>query len=158
MRLPARVPGGPDLRVEALGTTPPSLPLPIIPQTGLKYYEDIQRKMPRTEVARGEALVRAAVFDLVDTLAPGLGADGVARTYAWATGSFRRGAPESSDMDMLVGLPPGTEHVDCVHFLEQVGKEGWNASCGTLAERWTWTYKGRLACIHRGGASLAGSI
>uniref|UniRef100_A0A1D1ZYL6 DNA polymerase n=1 Tax=Auxenochlorella protothecoides TaxID=3075 RepID=A0A1D1ZYL6_AUXPR len=88
--------------------------------TGLKYYEDIQRKMPRTEVARGEALVRAAVFDLVDTLAPGLGADGVARTYAWATGSFRRGAPESSDMDMLVGLPPGTEHVDCVHFLEQL--------------------------------------
>lgn len=39
-------------------------------QVGLKYFDDLQRKIPREEVARVEATVRQACFDLVGACAP----------------------------------------------------------------------------------------
>ncbi len=39
-------------------------------QVGLKYFDDLQRKIPREEVARVEAIVRQACFELVGACAP----------------------------------------------------------------------------------------
>lgn len=76
----------------------------------------MERKIPRQEVAVAERVVRRAVFELVEELAPALPAEAVAQTYAFATGSFCRGAPESSDVDMLIVLPPGLQAQDCGDF------------------------------------------
>jgi DNA polymerase/3'-5' exonuclease PolX len=99
-------------------------------QCGLKYVEEFKRKIPRDEVARAESAVRDAVFDLVEEMytdsSSGSGgkermtAYQVAKTYAFATGSYGRGAAECSDIDMLIILPVELNHIDCGLFLSQL--------------------------------------
>ena len=47
----------------------------------------------------------------------------VERTYCFATGSFRRGAPQSSDIDILICLPPSLAGYDCGAFMTQVRRQ-----------------------------------
>lgn len=85
-------------------------------RVGLKYFQDFEKKIPRDEVARAEAIVREVAFDLVERL----GARDSERTYCFATGSFKRGKPESSDVDILTVLPPSLINQDCGEFMHQL--------------------------------------
>ncbi|EFJ32588.1 hypothetical protein SELMODRAFT_86291 [Selaginella moellendorffii] len=73
---------------------------------GVKYYDDINLRIPRDEVADTEKFVRG----VVETLAPG----------AWvnAAGSYRRGKPTCGDVDILITHPDGSRFTSlrcCTH-------------------------------------------
>ncbi|KAL4421994.1 hypothetical protein ABPG77_011017 [Micractinium sp. CCAP 211/92] len=77
---------------------------------GLKYFDDLAHRVPRAEVAQAEAIVREACFELVEQHG---GRNDVEFTFCWATGSYRRGAPDSSDIDILICLPPSLAGASC---------------------------------------------
>jgi DNA polymerase/3'-5' exonuclease PolX len=58
-------------------------------KTGLEYYDDIMKRIPRAELEKHEALLRAALPE---------GMDGV------VVGSYRRGAETSGDIDVLLSM------------------------------------------------------
>lgn len=62
-------------------------------RVGLKYFEELELRVPRAEVAEVEALVQATAA-AVDP-----------RFYVEAVGSYRRGLPESGDIDILAMHP-----------------------------------------------------
>lgn len=82
-------------------------------RVGLKYFADLQVAIPRAEIAEAEATVREATFELAERL----GATDAELTYCFATGSYRRGKPESSDIDILIVLPPSLVGHPCGDFL-----------------------------------------
>jgi hypothetical protein len=83
---------------------------------GLKYFDEFEVKIPRDEVAKAESIVREATFELVEHL----GARNPEKTYCFATGSYRRGKAESSDIDILIVLPENMPVQDCHEFLQQL--------------------------------------
>ena len=85
-------------------------------RVGLKYYDDIATPIPRAEVGAAEAIAREAAFELVEAL----GAAAPERTYAFAAGSYSRGKSQSSDIDILVVLPPSLPNQDCGEFLHSL--------------------------------------
>lgn len=58
-------------------------------QVGLRYYEDIQKRIPRKEMVKHEKLL----MDALDPLMSGI-----------IVGSYRRGLESSGDIDMLITL------------------------------------------------------
>lgn len=74
---------------------------------GLAYYEDLLQRIPRAEVRRHEAHLRA-VFDAA-------GAEAVE-----VVGSYRRGAADSGDVDVLVRMPPRA-FAEAIHTLRDTG-------------------------------------
>lgn len=62
-------------------------------QVGLKYYDDLLARIPRAEVAAHEAKVKAA-FRAADP-----------SFVCQVVGSYRRGATDSGDVDVLVKMP-----------------------------------------------------
>ncbi|XP_013142721.1 PREDICTED: DNA polymerase beta-like isoform X1 [Papilio polytes] len=60
---------------------------------GLKYFEDFEKKIPRTEIKAIENKLKALVFDLDSNFTITI------------CGSFRRGKPESGDIDVLATHP-----------------------------------------------------
>lgn len=77
---------------------------------GLKYYEDFLERIPRKEMTKHEAFLVEATQK----------AD--ARLHCDIVGSYRRGAKDSGDIDMLVGFPeemPEQEAVAAFHKLIQ---------------------------------------
>jgi hypothetical protein len=108
-------------------------------QVGLKYYEDLKHPIPRPETAAAEAIVRQGVFELAEAW----GAGDVDRTYAFATGSYCRGKPESSEWVLLIRarvpargycwcslLQPGaTVGATCLAWVQLVGTENWWGTC-----------------------------
>lgn len=61
------------------------------------------------------------------------GREDVEFTFCWATGSYRRGAPDSSDIDILICLPPSLAGVSCGAIMSEVGAQrggGCYDSCG----------------------------
>ena len=75
---------------------------------GLKYFEDLKVRIPAAEVAAAERHIRRRTFEAVESL----GATDPERTYVYATGSFRRGAPDCSDIDVLIALAPSLSGTD----------------------------------------------
>lgn len=66
---------------------------------GLKYYDDMQVKIPREEVARIAAVVQEATAAAVAEL----GANApTGELHCIPCGSYRRGKPQSGDVDMIV--------------------------------------------------------
>jgi DNA polymerase beta len=59
-----------------------------IQKAGLKYYEDINERIPREEVAMHEEIIQAAFRDV--------------SLESTVVGSYRRGQPTSGDIDILV--------------------------------------------------------
>lgn len=64
---------------------------------GLKYYADLKLRIPRAEVSAFEK----AVLATLKTAAP------EARLFGEVVGSYRRGAEDSGDVDVLVTYPEG---------------------------------------------------
>ncbi|KAG7672125.1 hypothetical protein Ndes2526B_g06893 [Nannochloris sp. 'desiccata'] len=83
---------------------------------GLKFFNDFEVKIPREEISIAESIVREATFELVEQL----GASDPEKTYCFATGSYRRGKAESSDIDILIVLPDSMPIQDCHEFLQQL--------------------------------------
>lgn len=67
-------------------------------QVGLRYLDELQQRIPRAEVARCAAVVRAVLLELVP-------AEQVA--YCEPVGSYRRGKASSGDLDVLISLVEG---------------------------------------------------
>jgi DNA polymerase/3'-5' exonuclease PolX len=67
---------------------------------GLKYFEDIQERIPRTEMLLHEKRILKAVSD-IDS-----------KFEAIIVGSFRREAPTSGDIDVLISYPEGIKESD----------------------------------------------
>jgi DNA polymerase/3'-5' exonuclease PolX len=64
---------------------------------GLKYYEDLLERIPRAEMEEHR--------DILDSLKP----DEMAEYDTEIVGSFRRESPDSGDIDVLIGVPKGTD-------------------------------------------------
>lgn len=62
-------------------------------RVGLQYYDDMQRKIPREEVTR--------IFEVVKAAAHAVGPPGNPPSCT-AAGSYRRGKPESGDVDVII--------------------------------------------------------
>ncbi|XP_044764101.1 DNA polymerase beta-like [Coccinella septempunctata] len=65
-------------------------------QIGLKYYEDFQKKIPREEIKEIETIIRKHVSELDKDF------------VITICGSYRRGKPESGDIDTLITHPSYT--------------------------------------------------
>ena len=63
---------------------------------GIAHYNDFLQRIPRAEVTRHDALVRAAIHTLDPTIEVTIG------------GSYRRGAPDSGDIDFILTKPSCT--------------------------------------------------
>jgi len=105
-----------DLRKELISD--PSL-LNDKQKIGLKYIEDIQKRIPRTEVITHDNLIKDAFkneyTDFTTTI----------------VGSYRRGLETSGDIDVLVTIPSNTSHDEktiLTHFknvVENMSKSGY---------------------------------
>jgi DNA polymerase beta len=75
-------------------------------QIGLKHFEDFELRIPRAEVAALEAIIKeeAARID--------------PRIRCEAAGSYRRGLPESGDIDVLMSHP---DYTDAQRELKETG-------------------------------------
>jgi DNA polymerase beta len=78
-----------------------------VQRLGLKYYEDILERIPRTEMVKHEKI-------LLGNMA---GVEGMRGTVV---GSYRRGAENSGDIDVLLTLPPGPKSARAKAFHEYV--------------------------------------
>lgn len=57
---------------------------------GLKYYDDMQLRIPRSEMLKHERLIKSIMLELTST------------GTVEIVGSFRRNAPDSGDIDLLI--------------------------------------------------------
>lgn len=75
---------------------------------GLKYVEDLQQRIPRVEMKRHEGLLMREIA----------GVD--ARFEAAIVGSYRREAPDSGDIDVLLRLPKGIAPATASKLFQEV--------------------------------------
>lgn len=80
---------------------------------GLKYYEDINKKIPRDEIDRVNQYLHSLFVD----------EEGDPSFEFEIVGSYRRGEPESGDIDILIKVPNGytIDLSDIVELLEYNG-------------------------------------
>lgn len=69
-------------------------------QVGLKYYDDLQQRIPREEAAEFERVVRAATAEALKLHDPD-----AERLFAYLLGSFCRGKTETGDVDVVIIVP-----------------------------------------------------
>ena len=97
-------------------------------QVGLRYYEDLQRRIPREEMDRHAALLRDTITTLESGAAAVLDIVGTVATAAAPTmdivGSYRRGAPTSGDIDVLLKDSPDAP-VDLNAFVRALQQKGY---------------------------------
>ena len=67
---------------------------------GLKHFEDIQKRIPRTEVVDHDSLIKNAFNNTYD------------KFITTIVGSYRRGLETSGDIDVLVTVPANTSYND----------------------------------------------
>ena len=65
---------------------------------GLKYHEDIMRRIPRAEIAKYEEIFNADFKKVLSRFSP----DTVSESRFEIVGSYRRGALDSGDIDMII--------------------------------------------------------
>lgn len=78
-----------------------------IQDLGLRYFDDLQRKIPRDDVARVSEIIFTEIFKTARELFDEQTAH---QLLVEVAGSYRRRAPMSSDIDILVTSPPATGH------------------------------------------------
>ncbi|KAL3133282.1 hypothetical protein ABBQ38_007162 [Trebouxia sp. C0009 RCD-2024] len=74
---------------------------------GLKYFDDMQQRIPRTEVEQVHSLVYGVVKEVLAVE----GLPDADRLHCRVTGSYIRGKPMTGDMDFLIMPPPSKEPV-----------------------------------------------
>ncbi|KAL0035862.1 hypothetical protein WJX77_005685 [Trebouxia sp. C0004] len=81
---------------------------------GLKHFDDMQQRIPRSEVEQVHRLVCGVVKEVV-------GVEGLPdadRLHCRVTGSYIRGKPMTGDIDFLIMAPPSQEPVACGAVLQ----------------------------------------
>ena len=73
---------------------------------GLKYFQDLQHRIPRDEVRSAEDIIRKAVIDVLPSRATD---EASAPLYAYCMGSYLRGKPATGEHDIP---PPGIHLMD----------------------------------------------
>ncbi|KAL3149104.1 hypothetical protein ABBQ32_001946 [Trebouxia sp. C0010 RCD-2024] len=81
---------------------------------GLKYFDDMQQRIPRTEVEQVHSLVYGVVKDVLAVE----GLPDADRLHCRVTGSYIRGKPMTGDMDFLIMPPPSRGPVACGAVLQ----------------------------------------
>ncbi len=76
---------------------------------GLKYYEDMAQRIPRAEIDKIKALIKKLLKTHVD---PALVFE--------ICGSYRRGKPDSGDIDLLVSHPGFVEGIAAQNYLPKI--------------------------------------
>eukprot|EP01029_Cantina_marsupialis_P026978 TRINITY_DN7400_c0_g1_i2.p1 TRINITY_DN7400_c0_g1~~TRINITY_DN7400_c0_g1_i2.p1 ORF type:complete len:624 (-),score=183.07 TRINITY_DN7400_c0_g1_i2:105-1976(-) len=78
---------------------------------GLLYYEELQERMPRSEVVEIENIVRGGVKEVL----PGV--------TSVTCGSYRRGLPTCGDVDILLSHKDGScpEIIELIEYLDNIG-------------------------------------
>lgn len=74
---------------------------------GLKYYEDFLLRIPRREMLKHESRLMSVLKGVSDKL------------HGDIVGSFRRGAKDSGDIDLLIGYPAAMKEKDAVEALKE---------------------------------------
>jgi DNA ligase (NAD+) len=80
-------------------------------KVGLKYYEEIQQRIPRSEIIEFEQLFKTT-FDFVNTNKNNL---------FEIVGSYRRGAETSGDIDVIITSPSGVIYEKFINELLKTG-------------------------------------
>jgi len=75
---------------------------------GLKYYDDLSKRIPRAEMEKHKRRILATIHDVS------------ASFEAEIVGSYRRGAKDSGDIDVLVTLPKAIFEAEGKALFEQV--------------------------------------
>lgn len=78
---------------------------------GIKYYEDFQKKIPKEEIDEIKILLNNAMKKIDNQL------------IFEICGSYRRGLPESGDIDILVSHPNYIQNISEKKFLDKIIKE-----------------------------------
>lgn len=69
---------------------------------GLQYFDDLQRKIPRDDVSRVSEIIFTEIFHVAAEV---FDESSARQLIVETTGSYRRHAPESSDIDILITSP-----------------------------------------------------
>lgn len=84
---------------------------------GLEYYEDLLERIPRTEMAKHEKILLTTLASVTPQL------EGI------IVGSYRRGAQNSGDIDMLITAPPlmseKDQQIQFTAFITALEKSGY---------------------------------
>ena len=85
-----------------------------VQQIGVKYYEEFQQKIPRDEVER----IGSIILDSANHVAPGC--------QMIIVGGYRRGKPESGDVDVVVSHPDETVTLFLIQrIVEEIERREW---------------------------------
>ena len=87
-----------------------------VQKVGLKYYEQIQKRIPRSEIEEYEKMFRDNFEKVVNGLT-----NGNTNAKFEIVGSYRRGAAESGDIDVIITGSTGAVYKA---FIDQLLKEG----------------------------------
>lgn len=77
-------------------------------QIGLKYYDEFIERIPRTEMKKHEKVLKKALKEVDE------------RFVGEIVGSFRREAPDSGDIDILVKLPASVPAVEAQEAFQRL--------------------------------------
>lgn len=108
---------------------------------GLKYYADLKLRIPRAEVAAFEK----AVLATLKTAAP------EARLFGEVVGSYRRGAEDSGDVDVLVTYPEGVSAAAALKGFKKVVQA--MRESGLLLETLAEGPKKFMGIVHHGASA-----
>ena len=78
---------------------------------GIKYYYDFQKKIPREEIDSIKILIESQLKKIDKNL------------IFEICGSYRRGLPESGDIDILISNPSFYENIENEKFLDKIVKD-----------------------------------
>ncbi|KAF9374636.1 hypothetical protein BGX21_004076, partial [Mortierella sp. AD011] len=92
--------------------------------SGLRYYEDLQKRIPRTEVEEIAAVVDKAAKALHPEI------------QSQVTGSYRRGKPDCGDIDIVVARPNIDDGDALFDIMEHILNELTNQ--GFLVDHLSW--------------------
>ena len=86
-------------------------------QIGLRYYEDLLKRIPRAEMDKHAALLMEA-----------------SPCEGMIVGSYRRGKPDSGDIDMLIRFDPGSDSELLAEFVATLKTKGYIREILALGE------------------------
>ncbi|KAK9865403.1 hypothetical protein WJX84_007229 [Apatococcus fuscideae] len=117
---------------------------------GLKYHEDLQHRIPRSEVQMAEDAIRQAVMEVLPSRRIDDASDPL---YAYCMGSYLRGKPATGDIDFMLVPPASMGKLPCGPLLQRLLKQ--LLQVGLLVDELEPT-RLRVPAEHEGSASWMG--